>query len=223
MKRWIVYPWHQINEIGISAPSYRHLPRGTCRLFAAHCCVFLQSNTFHPDPSNFHLQISTLKTPFREPHHKYDCPATQTMAGTRSTMLVDCCVALDRLDGTHVTRFDHTLCTAPVSPYPHFFMSEVDFEVYRVLSPRKDIPTPSYAYPLRATPSPLAVGCCIILKSPSPPTVKPFFTPPQNCEFLGFASKITIPTHIPPAITTLYQWLVVMKSNLGAGGSLGVR
>jgi len=135
MKRWIVYPWPQINEIGISAPSSGHTPRGTSRLFAAHCCFLSQSNTFHPGPSNFHLQISALMTPFWEPHHKCDDSTTKKDTAVCCCILVDCCVALDRLYCTHMTRFGHTSCTVPpVSPYPHFFMSEVDFEVYRVLS-----------------------------------------------------------------------------------------
>jgi hypothetical protein len=170
-------------------PSSGHLPRGTSRLLAVCCCFLSQSNTFHPGPSNFHLQISTLKTPFREPHHEYDCPATQIMVGTRSTMLVDCCVALDRLDGTHVTRFGHTSCTVPRLTVPSFFMSEVDFEVYRVLSPRKDIPTPSYVFPHRATPSPLAVGCCIILQSLSFPTHRAIFHPPKIVNYRALHQK----------------------------------
>ena len=180
MKRWIVYPWHQINEIGISAPSYRHLPRGTCRLFAAHCCVFLQSNTFYPGPSKFHLQISTLKTPFRVPHHEYDCPATQVMAGTRSTMLVDCCVALDRLDGTHVTRFGHTSCTVPLSHRtPIFSMIDVNKCAQSVEAPEKTYPH-LHMYSL-ATPRPrhwLLVVVSFCNRFPSPPT-GPFFIPPK--------------------------------------------
>ena len=121
LKRWIVYPWRQINKIDISVPSSGHLPRGTSRLLAVCYCVFLKSNTFHPGPSNFHLQISALMTPFREPHHKCDESTTKKDTAVCCCILVDCCVELDRLDCTHVTRFGHTSCTVPRLTVPPFF------------------------------------------------------------------------------------------------------
>ena len=189
MKRWIVYPRPQINVIGISAPSFGCPLWDTSRLFAVNCCFFLQSNIFYPGPSNFHLQFSTLTAPFWEPHHEYDDSTTKKNTAVCCSMLVDCCVALVRLGGSLMTRFGHTSCTVPRLPVPSFFTLDVDFEVYRALIPTVGIPTPSYAFPQRATHSSLAVGCCIILKSPPPPTVKPFFHHSQNVQIWASYQK----------------------------------
>jgi len=210
MKRWIVNPWPQINEIDISVPSSGHLPRGTSRLLAVCCCVFLQSNTFHPGPSSFHLQISALMTPFREPHHKCDDSTTKKDTAVCCCILVDCCVALDRLDGTHVTRFGHTSCTVPLSHRtPIFSCQRLILKFIEFWAPEKTYPR-LHMHTLSA---PHPHHWLLVVASYWNPLLPPpssHFSRPQNCEFLGFASKIKVPPHPPRAKPTVYQWLVVM-------------